>query len=68
MDEIVTLVGRKCGDLSLLQTCSAPCVSALETLSAEKGCCYETILQGYEHVAPKTAAAWRSWQGQVLEP
>ena len=65
MEKFVSLVSLRCGDLRELQSCSDTCISALKTLSSEKGCCYETILQGYEHVAPETAAAWRHWQGQA---
>lgn len=63
MDAFVTLVNRKCGDLGELQTCSDACVSALKTSVAAQGCCFETIMQGYEHMQPMAAQSWRRWQG-----
>ncbi len=59
------LVQRTCGDIRPLPALAVTCTSAMAAEAARFGCCWETVMAGYEALAPATAAAWRQWQGQL---
>lgn len=53
----------KCGDINELTYCSWTCTQALQTYSDSVGCCWESVLQGYEALDANAEQAWRNWQG-----
>ncbi len=52
----------KCGDVNELTYCSWTCTQALQTYSDSVGCCWESVLQGYEVLDGNAGQAWRNWQ------
>jgi len=53
----------KCGDIHELTYCSWTCTQALQSYADSVGCCWETVIQGYEQLDPSAGDAWRNWQG-----
>lgn len=53
----------KCGDIHELTYCSWTCTQALQSYADHTGCCWETVMQGYEALDANAALAWRNWQG-----
>jgi len=57
------LVLVKCGDVHELSSCSWECTSALQSYANNVGCCWESVMEGYEALDAEAAQAWRLWQG-----
>jgi len=53
----------KCGDIHELTYCSWTCTQALQSYADSVGCCWETVIQGYEQLDASAGDAWRNWQG-----
>ena len=52
----------KCGDIHELTYCSWTCTQALQSYADSVGCCWETVIQGYEQLDASAGDAWRNWQ------
>jgi hypothetical protein len=65
MPEFVKAITSKCGDIHELTTIASPCEHMLRVKAADFGCCWETVMAGYEELDPNAAHKWRLWQGTL---
>jgi len=59
------LIAKSCGNIHEYSDVAYPCVAAMHKESQRMGCCWETVLQGYQTLYPEAYHAWRMWQGTL---
>ena len=63
MPAFAKFVELTCGDIHALHSIAPPCADATAAAAARFGCCWATVLEGYDTLAPAAARMWRLWQG-----
>merc|ERR1711966_35752 len=65
MPHFAALIQKTCGNIHELQTVAHPCRQAMWDASEKFGCCWESVLDGYQALYPHAYHAWRMWQGTL---
>ncbi|KAJ1472394.1 hypothetical protein T484DRAFT_1840483, partial [Baffinella frigidus] len=58
LHQFVGTIQRTCGNIHELN-------EAMWAASEKFGCCWETVMDGYQQLYPHAAHAWRTWQGTL---
>jgi len=58
-------IQKWCGNIHELNDVAAPCKQAMWQASDYFGCCWETVMDGYQSLYPEAYSAWRMWQGTL---
>jgi hypothetical protein len=65
MPDFSSVIAKTCGNIHEYSDVAYPCVSAMQQASEHMGCCWETVMDGYQTLYPEAAHAWRMWQGTL---
>lgn len=65
MPQFSELIAKNCGNIHEYSDVAYPCVQAMHQESTRMGCCWETVMDGYQSLYPEAYHAWRMWQGTL---
>jgi hypothetical protein len=65
MPQFSELIAKSCGNIHEYSDVAYPCVQAMAQESSRMGCCWETVMEGYQTLYPQAYHAWRMWQGTL---
>ncbi len=65
MNAFSGIIAKTCGNLHEYSDVAYPCVAAMQKESERMGCCWETVMEGYQTLYPEAYHAWRMWQGTL---
>ena len=65
MPQFSELIAKSCGNIHEYSDVAYPCVQAMAHESSRMGCCWETVMEGYQTLYPEAYHAWRMWQGTL---
>jgi len=58
-------IAKTCGNIHEYEQIAYPCLEAMDNEAERMGCCWETVMQGYQTLYPEAYHAWRLWQGTL---